>query len=284
LPAGFLLIIHWKYWECGSLQFVDSRSKTLREKVLYVAHHGKRGHLPSAMSLLEILRVLYDNIFDFDVSEPWMATRDRLILSKGHGCIALYVLLQDKGFFDLKELEDFCKFDGKLGGHPEYRVLPGIESSTGSLGHGAAFGVGHAYASRLLKKDYRVWVVMGDGEMNEGSVWESLMAAAHHELANINFIIDANGKQASGDSSSIWNLGNLKQKIEAFGINSFECDGHDLDELEKTFKEMILDKKPSCLIARTTKGKGILKLEAESSWHHKSAISNDEVEMLKNSL
>lgn len=263
---------------------MDNRSKTLREKVLFVAEHGKRGHLPSALSLLEILRVLYDEIFDFDIREPWMPTRDRLILSKGHGCIALYVLLQDKGFFELKELENFCKFDGKLGGHPEYRVLPGIESSNGSLGHGAAFGVGQAYASRLIKKDYRVWVVMGDGEMNEGSVWESLMAAAHHGLTNINFIIDANGKQASGDSSSIWNLGNLKQKIEAFGIQGYECDGHNVVELESVFREMILDKKPSCLIARTTKGKGISKLESEASWHHKSAISGDEVEMLKNNL
>ena len=263
---------------------MDSRSKTLREKVIFVAEHGQRGHLPSAMSLIEILRVLYDEVFTFDVDDPWNVTRDRLILSKGHGCIALYVLLQDMGFFELKELENFCKFEGKLGGHPEYHVLPGIESSTGSLGHGAAFGVGHAYSSRLLGKDFQVWVVMGDGEMNEGSVWESLMAASHHGLTNLNFIIDANGKQASGDSSAIWNLGNLKNKIESFGIKSYECDGHDVIALENVFKQMISDGQPSCLVARTTKGKGILKLEEEASWHHKSAISSDEVAMLRKNL
>jgi transketolase len=263
---------------------VDLRSQELRKKVLYIAEHGKRGHLPSALSMMEIVRVLYDDIINYDIQEPWNTNRDRVILSKGHGCIALYTILEDKGFIGKEDLATFCKYEGVLGGHPEFRALPGIEASTGSLGHGASFAVGQAYAARLLNADYHVWVILGDGELNEGSVWEAAMSASHHKLSNLHFIVDANGKQASGMASEVWNLGDLVKKFEAFGFNTSECDGHDVSELKKILKESKNTSRPTCLIARTIKGKGFSELETKMNWHHKASISQEEISSLKSQL
>lgn len=263
---------------------MDARSRDLRKLALEIVEAGGRGHLPSALSLLEVLRVLYDKVLRIDSKNPWKLSRDRLILSKGHGCIALYTMLWDKGFLSRREASSFCRFDGELGGHPEYRALPGIEASTGSLGHGPAFGVGQAYAARLLKESFHVWVIVGDGELNEGSVWEALMAASHHKLSNFHLIVDCNGMQASGEVASVWNIEKIKSKIEAFGFEVFEIDGHDVALLEETMKEMSIQKSPSCLIARTIKGKGIPELENSPSWHHKATITNDEIMKLKATL
>jgi transketolase len=238
---------------------------------------GARGHIGSTMSLVEILRVLYDDVMHFDAQLPRLQSRDRLILSKGHGCIALYVMLADKGFFDRSELATFCKYDSMLGGHPEFGHVPGVEASTGSLGHGLAIGVGMAYASKLSKVDYKVFVVLGDGELDEGSVWESALAAAHHGLSNLTVIIDYNKIQSYGPVSEIWNLEPLVDKWTAFGFDSIEVDGHDINELRAAMSVRNRNHKPKAIIAHTVKGRGVSFAEGDPNWHHKSNLTPDEI-------
>src|SRR5579862_478080 len=163
---------------------LDERSKYLRRLVVRALQGGERGHVGSSMSLIEIMRVLYDDILRVRPKEPKWFGRDRMILSKGHGCLALYVMLADKGFIPIETLDTFCRRDSILGGHPEAAKVPGVEASTGALGHGLSYGVGMALAARVQKRDSRVIVVMGDGEINEGSVWEAAMCAGKHRLSN----------------------------------------------------------------------------------------------------
>ncbi len=177
---------------------LDERSVALRRKVLDVLRHSRRGHLGPALSLIEILRVLYDDVLRYDPSRPDWSGRDRCILSKGHGCLALYILLAEKGFFPETELERFCSPGGILGGHPDARKIPGVETSTGSLGHGLSFGVGMALHGKITGASHRVFVVLGDGECDEGSVWEAAMCAGKHGLSNLTAVIDYNKMQSYG--------------------------------------------------------------------------------------
>src|SRR5213082_1093386 len=176
---------------------LDRRSKELRQKIVRMIEAGGRGHVGSAFSLVEMLRVLYDDVLRYDAAHPRWPQRDRCILSKGHGCLALYVLLAEKGFFPESELWKFCKSDGILGGHPEYGKVPGVEASTGSLGHGLSIGIGMALAARMQRRDSRVFVIMGDGEINEGAVWEAALCAGKHRLSNLVAIIDYNKIQSA---------------------------------------------------------------------------------------
>ena len=177
---------------------LDKRSIYLRSLVVDCLLGGGRGHMGSAMSLIEILRVLYDKILKYNPKKPRENTRDRLILSKGHGCLALYAILADKNFFNKKILKTSSRFDSILGGHPEYGKVPGVEASTGALGHGPAIGMGMALSCKLKKEKNRVFVVVGDGEINEGSFWETSMIASKHKLENFHIIIDYNKIQSYG--------------------------------------------------------------------------------------
>jgi transketolase N-terminal domain/subunit len=180
---------------------LDERSKYLRRLVVRTLHGGERGHVGSSMSLVEIMRVLYDDILRFRADEPKWRWRDRMILSKGHGCIAQYVMLAEKGFIPYEALDTFCRRDSILGGHPEAAKIPGVEASTGSLGHGLSYGVGMALAARIDKRDSRVIVVMGDGEINEGSVWEAALSAGKHRLSNLTAVVDYNKVQSAGPTT-----------------------------------------------------------------------------------
>lgn len=168
---------------------LDKRSIDLRRMMVTVMNQAGRGHLASALSLVEILRVLYDSVLRYDPMRPGWPERDRFILSKGHGCIALYVILAEKGFFPTEELWKFCRFDGMLGGHPEPKV-PGVEISTGSLGHGLPIAVGMAIYAKRMMCGHRIYVVMGDGECNEGTIWEAAMGASKHKLDNLVVMVD----------------------------------------------------------------------------------------------
>ena len=171
---------------------LDERSLALRRTIVHTMAASKRGHLGSALSLVEILRVLYDDILTVDPARPAWPLRDRCILSKGHGCLALYAILAEKGFFPEEELWKFCQGDGILGGHPERGKVPGVEASTGSLGHGLAIGIGFALHARQERAAHRVFVVMSDGESNEGSVWEAAMCAGKHGLSGLTALVDYN--------------------------------------------------------------------------------------------
>jgi len=260
---------------------LDERSIALRRDIVRVLEAAGRGHVAPAFSLVEILRVLYDDVLRFKAQEPDWPARDRCILSKGHGCLALYVLLADKGYFPKDALLSFCRDGSNFGGHPEAGLVPGVEASTGALGHGLSIGVGQALAARMSGRDSRIFVVTGDGELGEGAIWEAALAAGKHALENLTVIIDANGLQSYGATSDVLNLAPLGDKWRAFGFGVGEVDGHDCAAMRASLQAMPLEPgKPTALICRTVKGKGVSFVEGNLAWHHKSGIRPEETQAL----
>ncbi len=257
---------------------LDKRSLYLRSLVVDCLFGGGRGHMGSAMSLIEVLRVLYDSFLKFNPKKPRQKNRDRMILSKGHGCLALYAILADKKFFSKKILKTASKFNSILGGHPEYGKVPGVEASTGALGHGPAIGLGMAMAAKLNKLKYKTYVVVGDGEINEGSFWETSMIASKYRLDNFHIIIDYNKIQSYGKTREVLDLEPLRKKLENFGYIVSELNGHSIKELSNYFKKLKnLNKKPTALICHTIKGKGFHFAENNPYWHHKNFFTEEEV-------
>tara|TARA_X000000950_G_C13862100_1_gene639144 strand:- start:42 stop:866 length:825 start_codon:yes stop_codon:yes gene_type:complete len=262
---------------------LDKRSKYLRGLVVRALLGGGRGHMGSAMSLIEILRVLYDDIARINLKTFKDKNRDRIILSKGHGCLALYSLLADKNFINLKELDHASKFSSNLGGHPEKDKVRGVEASTGSLGHGLPIGVGLAIAAKIQKLKYKVYVIVGDGEINEGSNWEAALAASKHKLNNLKVIVDYNKIQSYGSTKEVLDLEPLKDKWKSFGFDVSQVNGHDVKKLQANFKNFVRKNKtkPSITICHTVKGKGFYFAENNPFWHHKNNFSSDEILKLK---
>lgn len=263
---------------------LDERSKYLRKLILLALEGGKRGHIGSSMSLVEIIRVLYDSILKYDVTNLQSPARDRFILSKGHGCLALYALLADKKFISDDDLKKFCHFHAMLGGHPDSKI-PGVEVSTGSLGHGLSIAVGMAIAAKMQKKMHRIFVIMGDGELNEGSVWEGALCAAKHKLDNLVVIVDRNHLQSYDNSDVVLNLEPLVDKWKSFGFSAVEVNGHDIEAIEKELSRAPFEnQKPSILICHTVKGKGIGMAEGIAAWHHKASLSEIDIKNLHEQL
>lgn len=266
------------------LSGLDKRSIDLRRMMVAVMNCAGRGHLASALSLVEMLRVLYDSVLRYDPRRPRWPDRDRFILSKGHGCIALYVILAEKGFFPTEELWKFCRFDGILGGHPEPKV-PGVEISTGSLGHGLPVGVGMAIHAKHVTSDHRVYVVMGDGECNEGTVWEAAMGASKHKLDNLVVMVDYNKHQSYSTTYEVLDLEPFADKWRAFGFDVREVDGHDVEAIEKALSNIPSQAgKPTAIICHTVKGRGIGFAENNLKWHHKSGLKEEEMLALLQAL
>ena len=264
---------------------LDERSRNLRQMAVKTLESGKRAHLGSAMSIMEIIRVLYDDFLIINPEKSDDPLRDRFILSKGHGCLAQYVVLADKGFFDNKELLKFCHADSILGGHPEYGKIPGVEASTGALGHGLPIGVGMALAAKLQSRNTKVAVVVGDGETNEGSIWESAMSAAKHKLSNLTVFIDYNKIQSYGFVSEVLNLEPMVNKWSSFGFTVKEINGHDIKELKRQLSKLpYSNEKPTAFICHTIKGKGFPFAENDPTWHHKSKLSDDEIQEMYDSI
>lgn len=264
---------------------LDDRARYLRKLVIRALDKGGRGHIGSSMSPIEILRVLYDDVLHVRADDPLWHDRDRCILSKGHGCLALYALLADKGFFPLSELDTFCQRDSILGGHPERGKVPGVEASTGALGHGLSIGVGMALAARIERRTSRVFVIMGDGEINEGSVWEAAMCAGKHGLSNLVAIIDYNKIQSAGTTREIQDLEPLVDKWRSFGFSVQEVDGHDVSALQDVFLAIPLsDGRPTALVCHTIKGKGISFAENDPEWHHKAKLPPETIARLYQAL
>ena len=262
---------------------LDERSKYLRSLVIDGLSAG-RGHVGSPLSLVEIVRVLYDDVLAVRPSEPAWPDRDRFILSKGHGCLALYAVLADHGFFPKDELKRHCKAGALLGGHVDAHI-PGVEASTGSLGHGLPIGVGAALAARMRRRTSRVFVVTGDGELGEGSVWEAALAASKHALDNLTVIVDYNKLQSYGRVDEVLPLEPLADKWRAFGFTVREVDGHDVAALRETFAALpFAAGKPNAIIAHTLKGRGIDYAELDARWHHKSTLDAAAIEKLRAAL
>ncbi len=263
---------------------LDQRSKYLRQLVLDCLIGGDRGHMGSAMSLIEILRVLYDKILRYNSRNPLSQDRDRLILSKGHGCLALYALLSDKGFFGKKVLKSASRFNSILGGHPEFDKVPGVEASTGALGHGSPIGLGIALGAKLENKKFHTYVIVGDGEINEGSFWEASMIASKHKLKNYHIIIDYNKIQSYGKTKDVMDLEPLEDKLSSFGYKVDQVNGHNVRQLLKYFKKIKKYNRPSALICHTIKGKGFYFAEQNPFWHHKNFFTDDEKNKLAECL
>jgi transketolase len=265
---------------------LDTRSKYLRQLIVQALIGGGRGHMGSAMSLVEILRVLYDEFIKFDPKKPKNENRDRLILSKGHGCLALYAILADKKFIKSTDLDIASKFESILGGHPESIKVPGIEVSTGALGHGFPIGVGMAVAAKLKKQNHNIYVVIGDGESDEGSIWEAALSASKHKLNNLKVMIDYNKIQSYDFIDKVLNLEPLKKKWESFGFKTSEVNGHDVKNLKANLEDYLKSKsdKPSVTICHTIKGKGFYFAENNPKWHHKNSFSTGEIENMNNCL
>lgn len=245
-------------------------SKELRKDIFKTICNGGGGHTPASLSIVEILVYLYHNILKVNPRNPKDPQRDRFILSKGHAAVALYALLAKLGFFPEEELNNFGRKGTFLGGHPDMHKVPGIEASTGALGHGFPFAAGVALAAKLDKKDYKVFVLLGDGECQEGSIWETAMFAPQHKLDNLVAIIDYNKIQAMDWLDKIVSVDPLIDKWKAFGWQVKTVNGHDFKALKKVFSRLPFTKgKPSLIIAKTIKGKGISFMENSPIWHYR---------------
>jgi transketolase len=262
---------------------MDARSRDLRLAIVDAMVGGRRGHVGSALSLVEIVRVLYDDVLRVRPSEPGWSERDRCILSKGHGCLALYAVLADKGFFPREELLRQCTPGALLGGHPETHI-PGVEASTGALGHGLPIAVGLALAAKLHGRASRVVVITGDGELDEGSNWEAALAARKHGLDNLLLIVDYNKLQSFGPVAEVMPLEPLAEKLRAFGFAVREVDGHDVAALRDVLVLPFEAGRPSALIAHTIKGGGIAACEHDPAWHHKASFDAAAGDALRRAL
>ena len=265
---------------------LDKRSKALRKLIVRSLIGGGKGHMGAAMSLVEILRVLYDDMINFDPKNPLLSERDRVVLSKGHGCLALYAILVDKGFFPANELDTTSQVDSILGGHPEHSHVPGVEASTGALGHGFPISVGMALAAKIKKQKHKVYTIVGDGEINEGSVWEAALSASKHNLSNLKVLVDYNKIQSYDFVKDVSKLEPIVDKWRSFGFDVSEVNGHDIKELKKNL-ELFINKsnsKPSVTICHTIKGKGFYFAENNPEWHYRRSFSKEEIKKLDECL
>ena len=255
----------------------------LRYRVVQMSHEAGAAHLASSLSCIDILAVLYENILEFNIKHPKSPDRDRFILSKGHAASALYAILASKGFIDNSMLQTYGKKGSFLEEHASPHI-PGVEAATGSLGHGLPIGVGMALSAKILQKSFRVYVLMSDGECNEGSVWEAAMFASKNKLNNLCGIIDFNKWQATGRSHEVLALEPLADKWKSFGWDVYEVDGHDHVLLEKTLRTTSKQQSlPKIIVAHTIKGKGISFMEDDNNWHYR-VPTIEEVKQVKKVL
>jgi transketolase len=252
-----------------NLQQLSLKSIQYRKTVLSIIKHGGAGHTGGSLSSIDILNVLYNRILRLSPNTFQDPNRDRFVQSKGHSVEALYTVLADRGFYPPSELETLNRFGSDFIGHPT-RHVNGVEQNTGALGHGMSFAVGSALAAKIDRKDYRVFALLGDGELAEGSNWEAAMTAGHYRLDNLTVIIDRNGLQITGPTEEVVRLEPLHLKFEAFGFAVRECDGNSIPELLGHLESVpFAAGQPSLLLAKTRKGCGISFMENSVRWHHR---------------
>ncbi len=250
---------------------LEDISKNIRKNIVEMVYSASSGHPGGSLSITDILTVLYFHEMNVNINNPKDEDRDRLVLSKGHCSPALYAVLAEKGYFPKEDLKTFRKIDSYLQGHPDMKKIPGVDMSSGSLGQGLSVSNGMALAGKLDKKDYRVYCVMGDGEIEEGEVWEAAMTSSHYKLDNLCVIVDNNNLQIDGKINEVMSPYPIDKKFESFGFNVININGHDFNEIItalETAKK--IKEKPTVIIAKTIKGKGISYMENEASWHGKA--------------
>lgn len=254
---------------------LEINAAKVRIGIIEGVYGAKCGHPGGSLSVCDALTYLYFNRMNVDPKNPAMADRDRLVLSKGHTAPALYSVLANRGYFPVEDLKTLRHIDSYLQGHPVLGKVPGVDMSTGSLGQGVSAACGMALSGKLDNETYRVYAVLGDGELEEGQVWEAAMFAAHYQLDNLTAIIDHNGLQIDGKVTEVMNPTPIDEKFKAFGWHVIVVNGHDFDEIEKAFNEAeTVVNQPTAIILMTTKGKGVSYMENQVSWHGKAP--NDE--------
>ena len=240
----------------------------VRKHALEGVYTAQAGHPGGSLSIADVLTYLYFEVMNVDPKDPKKADRDRFVLSKGHTAPALYGTLAEKGFFPVEDCKTFRNINSYLQGHPDMKKVPGVDMSTGSLGQGVCVAGGMALAAKLDKKDYRVYSILGDGELEEGQVWEQAMFAPHYKLDNLTIFIDNNGLQIDGDITKVMNPTPIDKKFEAFGWNVIIVNAHDFNELERAVNEAKACKgKPTAVIMKSVKGKNVSFMENQAAWH-----------------
>lgn len=247
---------------------LEIKAYNIRKNAVTAVYSASSGHPGGSLSSADLMAVLYFDEMNVDPKNPKMEDRDRFVLSKGHCSPALYGTLAEAGFFDKEELKTFRHIDSRLQGHPDMKHIPGVDMSTGSLGLGISAACGMALSAKAYKKDYRVYALLGDGEIEEGQVWEAAMYASHYKLDNLCIFVDLNGLQIDGSTAEVMNSSPLDKKFEAFGWNTLTIDGHNYDEIKKALRDARGTKgKPTAVIMKTIKGKGVSYMENSVKWH-----------------
>ena len=252
----------------SKLKQLKITSAKVRRHIIDAVYNASSGHPGGSLGIADILTVLYNEVLNIDPTNPKMENRDRFVLSKGHCSPALYGILAEKGYFPKEEILKFRKIDSYLQGHPDSKKVPGVDASTGSLGHGISVACGMAISAKLDKKDFRVYTVLGDGELEEGQVWEAAMFAAHYKLDNLIAFVDFNGLQIDGDITKVMSPLPIDEKFKAFGWNVLYIDAHNYEQIISAIEEAKLFKgKPTMILATSIKGKGVSFMEGQASWH-----------------
>ena len=253
------------------INFLQEKAKEIRRGIIEQVYKAQSGHPGGSLSIADILTVLYFKEMNIDVKNPQWEDRDRLVLSKGHCSPALYSCLANKGYFEKEKLQTFRNIDSNLQGHPDMNKVPGVDMTSGSLGQGLSLANGMAISAKLDNKDYRVYCILGDGEIEEGQIWEAAMASSKYKLDNLCVIIDNNNLQIDGTIEEVMSSYPIDEKFRSFGFQVINIDGHDIDEIIKAFEvaKNVKDK-PTCIIAKTTKGKGVSFMENQVGWHGKA--------------
>ena len=252
-------------------QELEQKARKVREDIIEEVYSAKSGHPGGSLSIADILTVLYFREMNIQPENPDWEERDRFVLSKGHCSPALYSCLANRGFFPVEDLKGFRNINSYLQGHPDKNKVPGVDMTTGSLGQGLSAANGMAIAGKVDKKEYRVYCVLGDGEIEEGQIWEAAMAASQYQLDNLCVIVDNNNLQIDGTIEEVMSSYPIDEKFRSFGFQVINIDGHDIEEIIKAFEVAKNVKgKPTCIIAKTTKGKGITFMENQAGWHGKA--------------
>ena len=254
-----------------SVEALKVIATNVRKGIIEEVYSAKSGHPGGALSIADILTVLYFNQMNIDEKKPNDPNRDRLVLSKGHASAALYSVLAEKGYFDKELLKTFRKIDGELQGHPEMKHIPGVDMTTGSLGQGLSAAAGMAIASKMDNAGCKIYCIVGDGEIEEGQIWEAAMAASKNKLDNLCVILDNNNLQIDGEIEKVGGMNNITEKFISFGFNTINIDGHNMDSIIDAVTTAKQTKgKPTIIIAKTIKGKGVSFMENQASWHGKA--------------
>ncbi len=271
--------------EQTKLEEFQKKSKRVRRNIVEMVYSAKSGHPGGSLSIADILVALYFSELKINVNNPKDENRDRVVLSKGHCSPALYSVLSEKGFIPQEDLKTFRKIDSCLQGHPDMKKIPGVDMTSGSLGQGLSVSNGMAIAGKLDNKDYRVYCIMGDGEIEEGQVWEAAMTSSHYKLDNLCVIVDNNNLQIDGKIEDVMNPHPIDKKFESFGFNVINIDGHNFEEILDAFEMAKKVKgKPTAIIAKTIKGKGVSYMENNVGWHGKAPNEEEYNEALKELL